>query len=325
VIVLGKIDIANNGRIGTSGTNNWSTRVETQVGGAGGQFCRYGGGAWTTASSSPFCGDAQRVYSKNSTSSAMTVNPTPQNIAPPTVDWDGWYQNALPGPTQACTASSGTPPVFDGDTTRNNSIATVFDLTPTNSSYSCRVGPASGPLGEISWNHTTKNLTVRGTIFIDGSVKIVNSGINQYDGYATLYASGTFLMDTSAKLCAVKNAGGTDCEYTGWDPNTQMFTIVAGGSGAIAGAQSQTGSTASGGGNSTKLNNNVRFQGALYATNAIQLSNNAKVDGPMIGTTIVVDNNVVPDAFPTITTAPAGMPGNTNVFAQTQPPRLFSG
>ena len=324
-IVLGKIYVANNGRIGTSGTNNWSTRVEVQVGGAGGQFCKYSGGAWTTVSSSPFCGDAQNVYSKNSTSSAMTVNPTPENIAPPTVDWDGWYLNAIPGPKQTCTASSGAPPSFDGDTTRNNSIATVFDLTPTSSSYSCRVGPSATPLGEITWNHTTRNLTVHGTIFIDGSVKIVNSGVNQYDGYGTLYASGTFLMDTSAKLCAVKNAAGTDCEYTGWDPNTQMFTIVAGGNGSIAGAQSQTGSTADGGGNSTKMNNNVRFQGALYATNAIQLSNNAKVDGPMIGSTIVVDNNVVPDAFPFITTAPAGMPGNVNVFAQTQTPRLFSG
>lgn len=73
------------------------------------------------------------------------------------------------------------------------------------------------------------------------------------------------------------------------------------------------------------LSNIVCFQGALYATNAIQLVNNSKVDGPMIGSAVIVDNNVTPDAFPFITTAPAGMPGNTNVFAQTQPPRLFSG
>lgn len=325
VITLGKIYVANNGAIGTAGTNNWSTRVEVQVGGSGGEFCKYATGPWTTTSSSPFCGDLQHVYSKNSTSSAMTVNPTPQNIAPPTVDWPGWYTNAMPGPGQACTTTSGTPPVFDNDTTRNNSIASVFDLTPSSSSYTCRVGPADNPLGELAWNHTTKTLTAHGTIFIDGSVKMVNTAVLQYDGYATLYASGTFLMDNGAKFCAVKNAGGTDCEYAGWDPNTQMFTIVTGGSGALAGAQSQTGSTADGGGNSTKLSNNVRFQGALYATNAIQLVNNSKVDGPMIGSTIIVDNNVTPDAFPFITTAPAGMPGNTAVFAQTQPPRLFSG
>jgi hypothetical protein len=325
LIVLGKIDNANNARIGASGTDNWSTRVEVQVGGAGGLFCKYATGAWTTIYSSPFCGDAEHVYSKNSTSSAMTVNPTPENIAPPSVDMDGWYQNAIPGPTQACTSSSGTPPVFDGDTTRNNSIATVFDLTPTASSYSCRVGPADDPLGELTWNHSTNTLTAHGTIFIDGSVKMVNTAVLEYEGYSTIYVSGTFLMDNGAKMCAVKNAEGTDCNYVGWDPNTQMITIVAGGSGAVAGAQSQTGSTTEGGGNSTKLANNVRFQGALYATNAIQLVNNSKVDGPMIGSTIVVDNNVTPDAFPFITEVPAGMPGNSAVFAQTQSPTLFSG
>lgn len=325
LIALGKIYVANNARIGTSGTNNWSTRVEVQVGGGGGEFCKYATGSWTTISSSPFCGDLQHVYSKNSTSSAMTVNPTPENIAPPTVDWPGWYTQAMPGPGQACTTSSGTPPVFDNDSTRNNSIATVFDLTPSASSYTCRVGPADTPLGELSWNHTTNTLTAHGTIFIDGSVKMVNTNVLSYVGQSTIYASGTFLMDNGAKLCAVKNAGGTDCDYAGWDPNTRMITLVAGGSGAIAGAQSQTGSTTDGGGNSTKLSNNVRFQGALHATNAIQLVNNSKVDGPMIGSTIIVDNNVTPDAFPFITEVPAGMPGNSAVFAQTQSPRLFSG
>ena len=325
LITLGRIYVANNARIGASGVNNWSTRVEVQVGGSGGFFCKYAVGAWTTTSTSPFCGDAQHVYSKNSTSSAMTVNPTPENIAPPTVDWDGWYERAIPGPKTACTTSSGTPPVFDGDPTRNNSIATVFDLTPELSSYSCRVGPAGDPIGELTWNHSTKTLNAVGTIFIDGSVKMVNTNVVTYNGYTTIYASGTFLMDNGAKLCAVKNAGGTDCDYAGWDPNTKMITMVAGGSGALAGAQSQTGSTTDGGGNSTKLANNVRFQGALFATNAIQLVNNSKVDGPMIGSTIIVDNNVTPDSFPFIVEVPAGMPGNTTIFAQTQPPRLFSG
>jgi|SoiMethySBSTD1v2_1073268.scaffolds.fasta_scaffold45421_2 Tfp pilus assembly protein PilX len=324
-IVLGKIQIGNNGAIGQSGTNNWSTRVEVQVGGAGGQFCKYATGSWTTISSSPFCGDPQHVYSKNSTSSAMTVNPTPTSLVPPNADWNGWYQQAIPGPKQACTFSSGTVPVFDGNTVRDNSISTVFDLTPTSSSYSCRVGPSNNPLGEVTWNHSTKVLTVHGTIFIDGSVKMVNTGVIEYSGYATFYVSGTFLMDNGAKLCAQKNAGGTDCDFTGWDPNTEMMSLVANGDGSIAGAQSQAGSTGDGGGNSILLNNNARWQGAMMATKALQLSNNSKIDGPTIGSTVVVDNNVVPDAFPTITQVPAGMPGNNTVFAQTQSPRLFSG
>lgn len=329
VIVLGNIKIENNGRIGTSGTDNWSTRVEAQVGGSGGQFCKYSQQAWTTASSSPFCGDPDHVYSKNAAGNAMTVSSSPEAISPPAVDWDGWYQNAIPGPKQSCTTSSGTPPVFDDDSDRdpssNGSITTVFDLTPASSSYTCRVGASEDPLGEISWNHSTKKLTMRGTIFIDGSVKTTSTAVLDYDGYATLYLSGTFLMDNGAKLCAVVKSDGTDCDYAGWDPNTQMLTVVAGGSGAIAGAGSQTGTTTDGGGNSTKLANNVRFQGALFATNAIQLVNNSKVDGPMIGSTIVVDNNVTPDSFPTITEVPAGMPGNDAVYAQTESPEFFSG
>ena len=104
-----------------------------------------------------------------------------------------------------------------------------------------------------------------------------------------------------------------------------MVTIVAGGSGAIAGAGSQTSTTTEGGGNSIMLANNVRFQGAQHGLYAIQLVNNSKVDGPMIGSTVVVDNNVTPDAFPTISEVPAGMPGNNSVYAQTSPPKLFSG
>lgn len=329
LIVIGKVLVENNARIGEPGTNNWSTRVEAQVGGAGGQFCKYAGGAWTTASSNPFCGDLQHVYSKNSTGSAMTVNPYPEAISPPVSDFVGWYDGAIPGPKQACTTTSGTVPVFDNDADRdpstNGSVTTVFDLTPASSSYTCRVGPADSPLGEISWNHSAKKLTLNGTIYIDGSIKLVNTAVLEYEGYSTLYVTGTFLMDNGAKLCAVKNAGGTDCDYAGWDPNTRMITIVADGNGLIAGAGSQTSYTNEGGGNGIKLSNNVRFQGALYATNAIQLVNNSKVDGPMIGSTVVVDNNVTPDAFPTITEVPAGMPGNDAVYAQTQPPKLFSG
>ncbi len=37
-------------------------------------------------------------------------------------------------------------------------------------------------------------LTVAGTIFIDGSAKFSNGALNQYNGQATIYLSGTFLF-----------------------------------------------------------------------------------------------------------------------------------
>jgi hypothetical protein len=44
-----------------------------------------------------------------------------------------------------------------------------------------------------------------------------------------------------------------------------------------------------------------------------------------VGSEIVFDNNVQNDAFPTITTVPVGMPGNPAVYAQPNPPQLYSG
>ena len=97
-------------------------------------------------------------------------------------DWDPWYLNANPGPYYPCLTQSGTPPTFDNDqgsaatpnvAKRNNSIATVQDLTPS-SSYTC-VGSA----GALSWNATTKVLTANGTIFIAGNTSSFGAGSTQ--------------------------------------------------------------------------------------------------------------------------------------------------
>ncbi len=45
----------------------------------------------------------------------------------------------------------------------------------------------------------------------------------------------------------------------------------------------------------------------------------------MVGDTIVIANNVNNDSFPTITVVPVGMPGNPQVYAQPNPPKLYSG
>jgi hypothetical protein len=45
----------------------------------------------------------------------------------------------------------------------------------------------------------------------------------------------------------------------------------------------------------------------------------------MVASTIVFSNNVQNDSFPTITTVPAGMPGNPAVYAQPNAPKLYSG
>jgi hypothetical protein len=372
LIVRGNLDLANNADVGTT-----SSRVEAYVGGT----CRYGGGSWATCTGNQ---DSRYIFSKLMPSGTVGVNNAAPLIPEPVSDLPMWYENAIPGPAQSCTSSSGTPPTFDNNyPTRNNSAGT-FELTAA-SSYSCRVGPgANGTLsgamnatqttvsvtsatgfptttfrlriddeqmtvtggfgtttwtvtrgvngttaaahatsqtvtwddastpGMIIWNATTKTLTVRGTIFIDGSASITNGTLNKYDGQSTLYLSGVFYINNSSKLCG--GVSGSDCAFASWNPNNELLTIVADGSGGSAGV-----------GNGISVDNNAQFQGGLFATYDVSFSNNARSDGPIVGRTVKFSNNVQNDQFPTITSVPAGMPGNPTVYAQPNPPQLFAG
>jgi hypothetical protein len=374
VIVGGNLDVSNNAAVGTPAS--FSTRVETYVGGS----CRYATGSWSTCSGNQ---DSKHIYSKLSDGSTVGVNHTPPVIAPPTADFANWYENAIPGPSQSCTTSSGTPPTFDNDyPNRNNSLG-IFDLTP-NTSYICRVGPGasttltsavnatqttitvaaatgfpttafrirvddemmnvtsgfggttwtvtrgvngstgashassqtvlwddSNASGELSWNATTKSLTVKGTIFIDGSAKISNGAVNTYNGQAALYLSGTFRA--TGTLCG--SVSGSACAFSTWNPDSEMLTIVANGNG---GAQVNPG-------DSILVDNNFSYQGGFYGTNAVEFGNNVSVDGPIVGSQIILSNNLTTNAFPTISVVPAGMPSNPAVYAQPNPPQLFAG
>jgi hypothetical protein len=162
--------------------------------------------------------------------------------------------------------------------------------------------------GELSWNATSKTLTVKGTIFIDGSAKISQN--SNYNGQATLYLSGTMLFNGS--LCGVPT--GSSCVFANWNPNSEMLTIVANGTGGQVNA-----------GDSVYFANNQYFQGGLFGTGNVEYSNNSNSDGPIMGSQIILANNVVTNSFPNITTVPVGMPGNPAVFAQPNPPQFFSG
>jgi hypothetical protein len=164
--------------------------------------------------------------------------------------------------------------------------------------------------GELSWNATTKTLTAMGTIFIDGSAKVSNLAVNTYNGQAALYLSGTYYQNGT--LCSA--VSGTGCDFSGWNPNRDMLTIIANGNGGQVNS-----------GDSIQVANNFSFQGALFGTNAVELGNNANVDGPIIGSQILLSNNLTTNNFPTITTVPVGMPSNPAVYGQPNPPQNFSG
>jgi len=253
---------------------------------------------------------------------ASSITNTPATSAPPTADWDAWYLNANPGPYYPCLTVSGTPPTFDNDqgsaqtpnaAKRNNSLSTVQNLTPS-TSYTCQ-----GSGGELSWNATTRVLTANGTIFIDGSAKVENGSVNTYTGSATIYVSGTLLMKNS-KLCQATTGSGTSmtCTTSGWDPAQRMLAFVVNGNGSGAAPQTQVA-----GGDSVQLVSSYA-QGAVYGTNAIDIDTTSQFDGPLDGSTVLLGQSTS-SSFPGLTFVPAGMPGNPEVYAQPQPPQLYSG
>jgi hypothetical protein len=247
---------------------------------------------------------------------ATTFTRTLPTIPPPTVDWDGWYMAANPGPYYPCTTSSGTPPVFDtgqgslpgSPAFRNNTLntGTPFNLTPT-SSYSC-----STVAGHLSWDVATKVLSIEGTVFIDGSATINNGAINSYSGFGTIYLSGTLLIKNSS-MCAVKTADGTTCTASGWTSNSAMLVFVVNGSGAMGGAAGQNASA-----NGVEIKS-AYFQGAIYATSAIDITTTAQADGPLDGATVNLGQSTQ-SSWPFFTIVPAGLPGNPVAYAEPQRP-----
>ena len=169
---------------------------------------------------------------------------------------------------------------------------------------------STAPSGLLAWNATTKTLTISGTVFIDGSAHISNGSVNSFNGYGTLYLSGTFLI--SGSMCAVVVSGA--CNFPGWNPDKDLFMVVANGSGGQVSP-----------GDSVEMENNWSWQGGLYGTNAVEFGNNDNVDGPIVGSQIVLSNNLTTNAFPLINVVPIGMPSNQAVYAQPNPPQNFSG
>jgi Tfp pilus assembly protein PilX len=216
-----------------------------------------------------------------------------------------WYKNADLGPLSGCTSGS-VPFSFDtGDNTINGSsnLLSAINLTPSTGSYSC-----TSKNGTLIWDASTKRLTIKGTIFIDGSATIDSSGYSgnpvfQYSGSGTLVVSGTFAMK-GAKLCAV--VSGTDCNWTpsAWDPSSNALVVVADGDGAGGVAQSQSGIVGVGYG--IELVTGTSFQGALIANKSIKTEQNAVEEGPMISVYNQVQSGQTGTlSFPALNFAPA--------------------
>jgi Tfp pilus assembly protein PilX len=237
-------------------------------------------------------------------------------VAPPQICWDGsqgsaacgnntpaggWYSYAAPGPLNPCpTGSTGPYPTFDSPTESPHVMndtyqATPFNLTPA-TSYTCKI-PGQG---ELSWNASTRTLTVAGTIFFDGSITATTSGnapitykgwgsngacTQNGDCQSVIYASGDISI-SSEKLCAV--VSGNDCDWNNWDPNKKILIFASNGPNGDSVTQSQT-----------------EFQGGLYAKNTVSSGQGAITEGPLVsGTKTVILGQQFGGTFPPVTIAP---------------------
>jgi Tfp pilus assembly protein PilX len=246
--------------------------------------CRVGPGANTTLSS------------------AMTISQTTVSVPSATgFPTSGTFRIRIDDEAMTVTAGAGTTTWTVTRAANNTSAA-------THAAGASVYWDNADTSGELSWNATSKTLTVKGTIFIDGSAKVSQTA--NYNGQATLYLSGTMLFNGS--LCGVPT--GSSCVFANWNPNSEMLTIVANGTGGQVNA-----------GDSIQFANNQYFQGGLFGTGNVEYTNNASSDGPIMGSQVILANNVVTNSFPNITTVPVGMPGNPAVYAQPNPPQMFSG
>jgi Tfp pilus assembly protein PilX len=231
----------------------------------------------------------------------------------PRINWSFWYTNAGLGPKKGCTESSGTPPAFDSNGSYDGSNA-VKELTPETGDYMCRRRDAAGNVvGELTWNRTTRVLTVLGPIFFDGGVDFMGSTSPvHYQGRATIWASEQ--IRTNEVICA-GGSGTTNCRsaITSWDSNTNNLLLAAGGQ--------QSWFT-----DSVIVNTDTAaFQGILYGRYDCEFTNNVQISAPVLCHRININTGATNPVFNTFTMPTAVVNGQAYVGGTTSDMQLVVG
>jgi hypothetical protein len=221
------------------------------------------------------------------------------------------YANFDPGPSHTCKTgvTSPGPPladaVFDNafvsgaepDGSGSSTAGGTFSLVPS-SSYSCLSKTGTG---QLTWDNTSKTLTVNGSIFIDGNLVISQNAT--YTGTAVIEVSGTItFLGNNLTLCAT-----SPCSFTNWQGNSSnrsMLTLVS----------LKSSSTSI-----TFHDNAQTFQGSLWTQPSSKmtfLQNGVTVEGPIsVGGFDATFNNATFYPLPVIKNMPLGapLPPNTGV------------
>jgi hypothetical protein len=204
---------------------------------------------------------------------------------------------------------------FDNDAIMNGSNP-AFDITPKSSDYNCVTST-----GTLSWNHSTQNLTIGGTIFFDGNVT-ATADHAKYHGKATVYVNGVLLLNnnnTSIRAgcppspAAPQHECGWGDTAKEWDPNSDMLIFVAGKSPGIAIDMSV---------------DHSEFQGDLLCpqgSTAAIAGDHTKIEGGIICGRFTWGDHATVVPLPSITNLPPGAPVPPNAPATLSPPVYAGG
>lgn len=255
------------------------------------------GGCTTTSGGT---GTPCNTASWNTTRYFVDTTTTFEVLDPPVADFAANFAAASPGPNNDCmTASNPTnlpASTFDTDGVQDGNDGT-FNLTP-GTSYQCKTYSGGSQVGELSWNASTRVLTVMGTIFIDKNITAGSTSAT-YQGSASLYVGGKFTFTTNnTQLCA-----NPSCNFTTWNPNSEMLLVIANGASGDPDAMLFNG-------------NNGKFQGGIFCNPDDRVSfngNNIEIQGPIICGTFLFQNNTLLKPLPSITQLPLGAPVDPNV------------
>ena len=271
--------------IGTAGT----PVSQANIGGT----CTYNAQAAHTP-----CTSADHVYARTITTTAPASNPA---LVMPSVDFKYWWANAMPGPKHFCTNSSPglSTTFFDNNasttTGPDGSLTVNGEIAPSTSSYTCQVWsqpPTGGTLlGELSWNHTTHILTIKGTIFVDGNFRFDTDGeVVDYHGRATLMSSKDDEIDAVVCAGGTGTTDATSClsNMSSWDPTQNYMVLMS----EENNEYDQGGTTCSGNTPPSCYNGHPpgAFQGVLYSTADCLIHQNFQDSGPVICNTITLPN-----------------------------------
>ena len=115
------------------------------------------------------------------------------------------------------------------------------------------------------------------------ALPVVEARYRYHVGFRSKDRPGGLEAFAAAYAMDLVHTGG-NCDFDAWDPNTDNFGIIADGQDAS--------------GYGVKLENQARYQGSIYATNAVLMENSTQYDGPMVAGTFKLENNIVAHEFP---------------------------